>query len=83
MKVPEDRVEDVAGLLAEMPEITHNYLRAHDHNVWFAVIAFSEAALQGILDDIAARTACGPIHNLPAETMFKIRVAFTADEMSP
>ena len=28
------------------------------------------------------RTGCGPIHSLPAEKMFKVRVAFRADEMS-
>lgn len=82
MTVPPERVDEVAALLAEMPEVTHNYLRHHEYNLWFTVIAPSREAVQRLLDGIAARTGCGPIHNLPAERMFKIRVAFRADEMS-
>lgn len=82
MTVPPARVEEVAAVLAAMPEVTHNYLRDHEYNMWFTVIAPSAAAVQGLVDGIAARTGCGPIHNLPAETMFKIRVVFRADEMS-
>jgi DNA-binding Lrp family transcriptional regulator len=83
MKVPPDCLDEVTNLLAGLPEVTHNYLRAHDYNVWFTVIAPSEGRLQQILDNIAAQSGCGPIHNLPAETIYKIRVAFKADEMSP
>ncbi len=82
MTVPPERVDEVAAVLAAMPEVTHNYLRDHEQNMWFTVIAPSEAAVQRLLDDIADRTGCGPVHNLPAEKMFKIRVAFRADEMS-
>ena len=82
MKVPPERVEAVADLLADMPEVTHDYLRDHERNMWFTVIAPSAAAVQRLLDEIAERTGCGPIHNLSAEKMFKIRVAFRADEMT-
>lgn len=83
MKVPAERVDDVAAMLQEMPEVTHNYLRDHEWNMWFTVIAPSETAIQAILGFISEQTGCGPIHNLPAETMYKIRVAFRADEMAP
>ena len=81
MTVPPERIEEVAALLADMPEVTHNYLRDHALNMWFTVIAPSAEAVEQILAGIAEATGCGPIHNLPAETMFKIRVAFRADEM--
>jgi len=82
MAVPTERVEEVAAVLAAMPEVTHNYLRNHAYNMWFTVIAPSREAVQRLLASIAETTGCGPIHNLPAERMFKIRVAFRADEMS-
>lgn len=82
MTVPPERVDEVAAILADLPEVTHNYLRDHEQNMWFTVIAPSAEAVQRLLDDIAQRTGCGPIHNLPAETMFKIKVAFKADDMS-
>lgn len=81
--VAEERIEEVAALLAGMPEVTHNYLRDHQYNMWFTVIAASSEQVERILSDIERRTGCGPIHNLPAETVFKIRVAFSADQMSP
>jgi siroheme decarboxylase len=81
MKVPDERVEAVAALLADMPEVTHNYLRDHELNMWFTVIVPSREAVGRLLDSIAERSGCGPIHDLPAETLFKIRVAFRADEM--
>lgn len=83
MTVPPERIDEVAAVLAAMPEVTHNYLRDHRYNMWFTVIASSDEQVVRILDDIASGTNCGPIHNLPAETVFKIRVAFSADQMSP
>jgi siroheme decarboxylase len=82
LKVPPERLDEVAALLAAMPEVTHNYLRDHEYNVWFTVIAASAARVRQLLERIAERTGCGPVHDLPAETLFKIRVAFSADEMS-
>jgi len=82
MAVPEERVDEVAGVLAEMPEVTHNYLRDHECNMWFAVIAPSDEAIAAALRAIEARTGCGPVHNLPARKFFKLQVLFPADEMS-
>jgi len=76
-------VDEVAALLAAMPEVTHNYLRDHEYNMWFTLIAPSEEKIGEQLATIADRAGCGPIHNLPAEKVYKIRVAFRADEMAP
>ncbi len=83
LRVPPERVDEVAALLAEMPEVTHNYLRDHEYNMWFTLIAPSEEEINEKLATIADRAGCGPIHNLPAEKVYKIRVAFRADEMAP
>ncbi|NSW57530.1 MAG: Lrp/AsnC family transcriptional regulator [Armatimonadetes bacterium] len=82
VRVPPERVDEVAALLAEMPEVTHNYLRDHEYNMWFTLIAPSEEEINEKLATIADRAECGPIHNLPAERVYKIRVAFRADEMA-
>ncbi|MDI9586716.1 MAG: AsnC family transcriptional regulator [Acidobacteriota bacterium] len=83
LRVPPERVDEVAALLAAMPEVTHNYLRDHEYNMWFTLIAPSEEKIGEQLATIADRAGCGPIHNLPAEKVYKIRVAFRADEMAP
>lgn len=83
MTVPASRVEEVAAILAAMPEVTHNYLRDHELNMWFTVIAPSRDAVRSLLDRISLETGCRPVHDLPAAEVFKIRVAFSADEMTP
>ncbi len=83
LRVPPERVDEVAALLAAMPEVTHNYLRDHEYNMWFTLIAPSEEEIGEQLATIADRAGCGPIHNLPAEKVYKIRVTFRADEMAP
>ena len=83
LRVPPERVDEVAALLAAMPEVTHNYLRDHEYNMWFTLIAPSEEEIGEQLATIADRAGCGPMHNLPAEKVYKIRVTFRADEMAP
>jgi DNA-binding Lrp family transcriptional regulator len=82
MSVPEGRIDEVAGVLAEMPEVTHNYLRDHHYNMWFAVIAPSRAGIEAVLGTIEERTGCGPVHDLPARKFFKLQVMFPAEGMS-
>ena len=74
-EVPEDRLEAFVAEVNKHSGVTHNYLRAHQFNVWFALIAPSEAAVEEILADITAKTGV-PIMNLPASTLFKIKVDF-------
>ena len=40
----------------------------------FTVIAENEAAIETILQDISREAGVGPIQNLPARRMFKIKV---------
>ena len=82
MSVPADRVDEVAALLSEMPEVTHNYLRDHPRNMWFTVIAPSAQAVEDLLHTIEQRAGCGPIQSLPASKVFKLRVLFSAEGMA-
>ncbi len=76
MKAPPDRLEDIAGLISSYPEVTHNYGREDEFNLWFALVARDWAQVERIVSDIKARTGVGDIHVLPAERLFKIRVEF-------
>jgi DNA-binding Lrp family transcriptional regulator len=55
MAVPVERLEEVASLVSDYPQVNHNYEREHDLNLWFVVTAPDAARLQATLDDIAAR----------------------------
>ncbi|MCL6638532.1 MAG: AsnC family transcriptional regulator [Firmicutes bacterium] len=75
MRVEPERIDEVAGIVNAFPGVTHNYLRDHDYNMWFTVLAESREALDEILSAIRAGTGLDVI-TLPAEGIFKIRVNF-------
>ena len=74
-KVPEDKIDLFVEEVNAHPGVTHNYLREHDYNIWFTVIAPSREAVRTLLNSITAHTGI-PILNLPAKRMYKIRVDF-------
>ena len=75
-KVPEDKIESFVAEVNRHPGVTHNYLRAHSHNVWFTFIGPSWEKVEETLAGITAVTGI-PILNLPAEKMYKIKVDFS------
>ena len=56
MAVPEPEFDRVAGLLAELPEVAHNYRRDHALNMWFVLASPGEAALQESVGRLHALT---------------------------
>ena len=75
-KVPEAKMERFVHVVNRYPGVTHNYLRAHDYNVWFTFIAPSMEEIEQALVRISEETGVTDILNLPAERMFKIKVDF-------
>jgi len=75
-RVPKERLDEVAGLVSSFPEVTHNYGREFDYNLWFTLICESEARLGAVLEAIKSRTGLSDMRSLPAVRTFKIRVEF-------
>ena len=71
-KVPESALDAFAAIVNEIPAITHNYQRSHEYNVWFTVIAQSEAEIQKIVEDVCSKTELHDVHVLLATKKFKI-----------
>ena len=82
MKVPEEKIDEIADLFLTYPEITHNYLRPDEFNVWFTLICRSDDEIQQKIDEISSKTGCSQILNLPALKLFKIRTVFSMSEES-
>jgi DNA-binding Lrp family transcriptional regulator len=75
-RVPAERVRDVAAVINSYPGVTHNYLRRHEYNMWFTLLAPSKAELEHLAEEIRLRAGVSDWLNLPAKRYFKVRVHF-------
>lgn len=78
-KVPTDRIDNFIETVNECPGVTHNYLRSHEYNVWFTLIASSCDELCSIINKISKKTGV-KILNLPKTRLYKIKVNFNMEE---
>lgn len=76
MKVEPEKADEVAGVVNEYPEVSHNYLRPDEsgYHLWFTVSA-REDRIQEILSEIRSRTGLEMLV-LPTSRIFKIGVRF-------
>ncbi|HBT95118.1 MAG TPA: Lrp/AsnC family transcriptional regulator [Coriobacteriia bacterium] len=75
VSVPDEKLESVTEYINGFYNITHNYLRENDYNVWFTVIAHGDAELQRIVG-LVEENAGSQVLQLPALRLFKIKVDF-------
>ena len=75
IKVPPERLLEIAALVSSYPEVNHNYEREHDLNLWFVINATNKEHLQNVLQDIEARTAL-QVLSLPMLADFHIDLGF-------
>ena len=71
-------MEKFAAVVMKEPAITHNYIRSHEYNVWFTVIAENESAIQTIVDRECAQTDLHDVHVLTATKKYKINTVMGA-----
>jgi DNA-binding Lrp family transcriptional regulator len=82
-RVPAGRVDEFARVVNAYPEVTHNYERDHEVNVWFTIIAPSEERVAQILEEVKQRTGIRDVYNLPATRLHKISVTFPVATEGP
>lgn len=75
-QVPENKIELFTQTVNAYPGVTHNYMRDHDFNIWFTLIAPSRDQIVDSLEEISRQTGVQPILNLPATRVFKISANF-------
>jgi DNA-binding Lrp family transcriptional regulator len=75
-RVDEDRLEEAAAAAGVHPEVTHNYKRDGEYNLWFTIVAEGDARKQEILDSVRQCKGVLDVQELPALKTFKIKVNF-------
>lgn len=75
LKAPDKDIDDIAEKINVYPEVSHNYLRSGNYNIWFTLSASNQMRLEEILYEIQKEVNC-PMINLPTSKLFKIEVSF-------
>ena len=65
-------IDKFAAAVNAVPAITHNYVRTHEYNVWFTVIAQSEDEIRAVVNKLCAQTDLRDVHVLSVTKKFKI-----------
>jgi siroheme decarboxylase len=74
-RVERERIEEVAGAVSSFRQVTHNYERDGDYNLWFTVWAKDDNDLDSTIREIEAKAAISVVR-LPAVKTYKIRAVF-------
>ncbi|MEI8012373.1 MAG: Lrp/AsnC family transcriptional regulator, partial [Candidatus Omnitrophota bacterium] len=74
--VPSDKLELTVDIINAYPNISHNYLREGEYNVWFTVSASSDRRLQWILADIRKKSGIKDMLDLRTRQVFKNQAVF-------
>ncbi len=75
MSVPDEELEQVAGIVNQLPEVNHNYERDHKFNLWFVMAAADVKGLEKLIEKIEIKTGY-PCLNLPLLEDFHIDLGF-------
>jgi DNA-binding Lrp family transcriptional regulator len=75
MRVPEDRLAEVAEFVTSFSQVNHNYEREHDINLWFVVAADDVSEVGEVLSKIEAETDL-EVLNLPIIEDYHLDLGF-------
>ncbi len=75
MRVPAERLEEVAHIVSADPGVNHNYEREHAYNLWFVVTGPHRSSIDATLLRLENQTGCQPL-DLPLERPYFIDLGF-------
>ncbi|MBN1474357.1 MAG: AsnC family transcriptional regulator [Syntrophaceae bacterium] len=75
-RVPEDKIELFVKTVNTNKNVTHNYRRDDEYNIWFTVSAASAKELESFFDEIKEKTGVTDILDMRAVKTFKINASF-------
>ena len=75
-RVQEDLIEKFVETVNSLKNVTHNYRRPHEYNIWFTLTCPGEESLDETLQWIKTETAVHDILSMRAVKVFKINTNF-------
>ena len=79
LRVMPEYLPEVAEKVNRFPEVTHNYSREDEFNLWFTLVAFSEERVNEIVSMVEKYAGVKQIMLLPTLREFKLKVHFDFD----
>jgi siroheme decarboxylase len=77
MLVPDERFDEVTGIVNAFPEVAHNYARSHALNMWFVLATETPEQLQQALAGIERETGL-TVYNMPKITEYFVGLKLEA-----
>jgi DNA-binding Lrp family transcriptional regulator len=74
LRVPEERVDEIAAIISSYAEVSHNFRRDHSYSIWFTIAAQNGDEIQRILHEILDRTGISASDALDLLTVKKIKI---------
>jgi siroheme decarboxylase len=78
-RVAEDRTAELAAAMLAIGEITHNYSRAGEFNLWFTITARDRNVIDDVIRWVEKFPGVQKLLDLPMEQVFKISAVFGAE----
>lgn len=75
-RVPQKKIEKFVEIVNANKNVTHNYLRENDYNIWFTVSAETAKELKEFLKEVKEKTGVADILDMRAVKTFKINASF-------
>ena len=75
-RVPEDKINNFVKIVNANKNVTHNYRRDNEYNIWFTVSAATTKELKAFLKELKEKTGVTDILDMRAMNTFKINATF-------
>jgi len=78
LRIDTPKINEAAQIINQHPNISHNYQRDNEYNIWFTLTAQNDKELNQTIEQIRQKLNIPPkdLLNLPTHRLFKINVLF-------
>src|SRR5208283_1381153 len=76
VRVPEEKIDGFVAIVNANKNVTHNYRRDNEYNIWFTVSVATTKELKAFLKELKEKTGVMDILDMKAMNTFKINASF-------